>query len=477
MSGPKRGDRLPVEVTGLDDEGVGIAQGPDPRRPVRVLDGLPGERGEARVLHVGRRLLVRMVDREGAAPERRAPPCPRWTPASPCRIMHLTPPAQAAFLAERVRRALAAEGLGAVPVEGTVASPQTLGWRARATYVFARKAGRPILGAYRRGTHLVQDMAGCPLEERALAAAAAALRDALEAADVPPAFEDLPVAADDGCGAPLDPAAPAGGRGGVSGAPRPDGLRYVVLRSGAGGEVVAALLSESGRVEGVEAAARLAAEAFPRLVGVFTGRTGPGDVIFGPGALVPLAGARPLRERFGGRTFTLSPRSFFQVNRGAAEVLHALAADAAGAGTVVDVYCGAGALTLRLAARAEAVVGIESVAAAVDDARRSAQESGVTNVRFVAADAARGLEALAEEGLAPDAVVLNPPRKGVAPEVLGAVARLSPARLVYVSCDPGTLARDLAGLAGRGYATEGVTPLDLFPQSEHVESIATLRRR
>lgn len=476
------GDRLRAEVTGLDDEGLGVADGSDPGRPLRVEDGLPGESGEVVLVHLGTRLHGRMVRRDADAPERIAPPCDRWTPASPCRLMHLSPAAQAAFKRDRVAGALAGAGLGEVPVAETTVAGTDLGWRSRATFVAARDAAGLVLGAYRRGSHRVQGMAGCPLVRPGIAAAFRALAGALADAAVPVADPALPVARDAGCGSPREvgalvaaAAARRGPRGG--GGLVPDGLRYLVLRANGRDEAAAALLTPSGHLAGAERIAATARAACPSLRSVSLGRAGDGDGIFGPGPLASLGPAAPLLVDAGGLAFEVSPRAFFQVHLDAAAALHARAAAAAIGDTVVDVYAGVGALTLRLARRARRVVGLEAIGDAVLDAEANARRNGLADrVTFRAEPAETGLAALAAEGLRPDTVTLDPPRKGCATGVLDALVALAPGRVVYVSCNPKTLARDLARLVAAGYRVTEVVPADLFPLSEHVEALAVLDR-
>jgi 23S rRNA (uracil1939-C5)-methyltransferase len=470
----RAGDRVEVTIEELDDDGLGRARLAGGRELV-VEDALPGESGEVVILHVGHRvhgrMLMRKLVREGqVSADRGAPACPRWTPASPCRVMHLHEDAQAAFKQARVTRALAAAGCDATVVRPILRSPRALGWRAKAAYVVARnKEGALVFGAYRRGTHIVQNMVGCPLEEAPLGEAARALLAAAAQMPLQVADPDLVVARDDGCGGPraFDPA-----RLSPKPQPRnprlaPDGLRYVVLRASAKGEVVGALLTPSGKL----AAAEALADAVPE-VSLWLGRSGAGDALFGPGPLAPLAGAQPLEERFAELDFEVSPGAFFQINRGAAERLHALAAAFASGEVIVDAYAGVGALALRLARSRGRVIAIEAMPDAAEDARRSAVRNGLADrLEVLCADAAAGLESLAGR-VRPDAIVLNPPRKGCDARALAAAAALAPGRLVYVSCNPATLARDAALLATHGYTLTDATPVDLFPHSEHVECVA-----
>lgn len=180
-----------------------------------------------------------------------------------------------------------------------------------------------------------------------------------------------------------------------------------------------------------------------------------------------------------GLQFAISSRSFYQVNPRQTEVLYRTALYAAkltGKETVVDAYCGIGTIGLCAAPHAGQVIGVERNPAAVKDAAANARHNKLSNAKFVCADATEWMAAAADEGLHPDVVFLDPPRAGSTPECITAVAKMAPRRVVYVSCDPETLARDVAIFARHGYKAKGFTPVDLFPQTCHVENVCLLTK-
>ena len=180
-----------------------------------------------------------------------------------------------------------------------------------------------------------------------------------------------------------------------------------------------------------------------------------------------------------GRTYALSPRSFYQVNPVQTAVLYQLAVEAArltGRETVLDAYCGIGTIGLTAADKAKQLVGVELNRDAVHDAIGNARHNGVKNARFFAADATAWIREAAAAGQKADVIFMDPPREGSTPEFLDSVARMAPRRVVYVSCNPETMARDLALLTKKGYRAEGFTPVDLFPQSAHCEVVGSLVR-
>jgi 23S rRNA (uracil1939-C5)-methyltransferase len=192
-----------------------------------------------------------------------------------------------------------------------------------------------------------------------------------------------------------------------------------------------------------------------------------------------LLGRDHIRDSLRGVTFQISANSFFQTNTLQAEKLFAIVEEACeltGEETLLDLYAGTGAISLLLARRCRRVYGIEVATAAVADAARNAQLNGIGNCTFLAGEVRHVLPGLVREGVRAEVVVADPPRAGFHPKALAAVAALGPARMVYVSCNPATLARDLGDLAGQGYRVEWVQPVDMFPQTPHIEAVARLKR-
>ena len=195
------------------------------------------------------------------------------------------------------------------------------------------------------------------------------------------------------------------------------------------------------------------------------------DVLYGPGYI---------EDVLCGKRFRISPLSFYQVNHDQAERLYEKAAAYAlenGAKTLVDLYCGAGTIGLTMADKVETLIGVEIVPEAVKDAETNAVLNGVTNAEFLCGDAAKAAETLRQRGVTPDVVILDPPRKGCDGALLHTVADMRPERIVYVSCDPATLARDCAALQGLGYTVKEACPYDLFPRTAHVETVVLMTKK
>jgi 23S rRNA (uracil1939-C5)-methyltransferase len=217
----------------------------------------------------------------------------------------------------------------------------------------------------------------------------------------------------------------------------------------------------------------------PHLVSIIQNvNTAVTNVIFGP-ETITLWGKDTIEDRIGNVRFSISARSFFQVNPLQTRVLYEKALEYAqltGEETVIDAYCGIGTISLFLAQKAKRVVGVEAVREAIEDAKRNAERNGITNVEFLVGEAEKVIPNLyAERGLRADVVVVDPPRKGCDEALLQTIVDMKPERVVYVSCNPSTLARDLRYLEDHGYRTQEVQPVDMFPHTYHVECVAWLK--
>ena len=256
-------------------------------------------------------------------------------------------------------------------------------------------------------------------------------------------------------------------------------IRHVYVRTNRRGESLCCVVANGRKVPREAELAALVLAAAPKTLGVVLNvNTKKGNVILGD-QYRTLWGQDFLMDTLCGLEFRLSAPSFYQVNRDQAEVLYAKALEFAaltGEETALDLYCGAGTITLCLAGRARRVIGSEIVPAAIRDAKENAERNGVTNAEFFCGDAADTAAELAAQGLRPDVITVDPPRKGLAPEVAASAAAMGPERIVYVSCDPGTLGRDVKLFAEQGYRAVRAAAVDMSPGTRHVETIVLLQR-
>ena len=257
-------------------------------------------------------------------------------------------------------------------------------------------------------------------------------------------------------------------------------LRHLYVRTNGAGESLVCIFANGRELPHEAELVDLLRETSPRIVGVVLGvNTQPTGAILGKEYRI-LWGTDVLTDELCGLTFRLSVPSFYQVNREMAEALYDKAVEFAaltGTETVLDLYCGAGTITQVIARHAGRVIGAEIVPEAIEDAKANAERNGVENVEFFCGDASAVAADFAAKGLCPDVICVDPPRKGLAPEVVRAAAQMAPRRIVYVSCDPATLARDVKLFAAEGYGAVRAAAVDMFPGTANVESVVALERR
>ena len=321
----------------------------------------------------------------------------------------------------------------------------------------AGPGGKLVSGIYAAGTHKVLPVESCLLQDEVLDTVMQAVRAAASTCRYQPYNEDK------GTGL----------------------LRHCLLRRGVvSGQVMVVLVTAQPVLPGAKNFVRaLLAEAEKRHVPVTTvvqnynpRRT---SVVLGEEEKV-LYGKGFILDTLCGKTYALSPRSFYQINHDQTEVLYGLAVEAArltGKEVVLDAYCGIGTIGLTASGRAKQVVGVELNRDAVRDAIGNARHNNVKNARFFAADATQWITEAAAAGQRADVIFMDPPREGSTPQFIESVARMAPKRVVYVSCNPETMARDLALLTAKGYRAEGFTPVDLFPQTAHCETVVLLSHK
>jgi len=341
-------------------------------------------------------------------------------------------------------------GDAAPAIEPVMPAGRQTGYRVQVKHVVARTRQGVTIGLYRPGTHHVADATGCPLHDSLIARALPRLRDALVQSNVP--------------------------IHGATGATRP-GIRYALLRASIHERrILVTLVSSLRRLVEAEAIARALRGALP-LAGLLVNTNATtGNVIVGA-QTQRVWGAAELCDRYGDVELSASPVAFVQANTRMAARIYAAIADAAALGgeeRVVDLYCGVGGIALTLAARAREVVAIETEPAAIRAARTNAQRNRRRNVRFEVGRVEERGDALA--ALRPDVVTLNPPRKGCGPAVETALIDAGVPRILYLSCDPTSFARDAAALVRGGYRLERIRPFDLMPHTEHIELLGEFRR-
>ncbi len=438
-----------VTITDASAEGFGV--GRVAGMAVFVPLTAVGDTADIRIVKVKSNYAFgRLVSLETPSPDRVEPDCPCFAQCGGCAWRHISYAAECAGKERRVADALTRIGGLSVRPAPLLAAASPDRYRNKAQYPVDAQGA---FGFYARHSHRVVPCADCRLQPALFAPVAAAVSDWVRRFDVP-----------------VYDAATHRGL-----------LRHLYLReAGATGELMVTLVVNGDRLPAVEALlSSLQSAAGERLASVVLNRnTSRTNVILGD-ACRTLYGKDFITDVLCGVRVRLSPLSFYQVNRPMAEVLYRKAAEyAEPAGKrLLDLYCGTGTVGLSMAHDAAGLTGVEIVPVAVADAVRNAADNGIANARFLCADAAEAAARLARAGQKPDVVLLDPPRKGCDEALLETVAHdFAPERIVYISCDPATLARDAARLQALGYPLREVTPVDLFPRTAHVECVALFTR-
>ena len=447
----KEGEICPAVIEGYASGGEGVAR--IGGMAVFVKGALRGERVDVLIEHIGHSAAWARVERlRSPSPARVQPDCPYYGVCGGCQLRHMTYGEELEAKRRRVEDALRRIGGVNLPVSVIHGAEDTLRYRNKAQFP---AAPGPKIGFYQKGTHAVIDVGDCLLHPEAAARLRGAVKEWMLRRGIR-AYDER-------------------GRKGL--------VRHVYVRTNRAGQALCCLVVNAYADRPLPCEEELIAllrAAEPGLVGVvLSANSARTNVILGK-EFRTLWGRDWLEEELCGHIFRLSVPSFFQVNRDQTEVLYRRALEFAGltgGETVVELYCGIGTIGLTLVERAKQVIGVEVVPQAVEDAKGNARRNGLEHkTRFECGDAAELAVKLKAEGVRPDVVVVDPPRKGLAPEVVDTVANMAPDRVAYISCDPATLARDVKRFGALGYAPARAEAVDLFPRTAHVETIMLLQR-
>ncbi|MDP2872477.1 MAG: 23S rRNA (uracil(1939)-C(5))-methyltransferase RlmD [Bacillota bacterium] len=447
------GDRFELEIADLTHAGAGVGR----HRDVAVFVPMtcPGDRAQVQVEEVRRDfVLARLMELKQASPDRVRPTCSVFGTCGGCQLQHIAYPKQLELKTELVREALQRNGGFPEPtVLPMLGMAEPWGYRNKALFPVATRGGRIVTGFYASGTHRIVPVDSCPVQHPTNNRIVSEARRAATKYDLS-AYDER------------------SGEG---------TLRHVLGKVAAEtGQSMAAFVTGTRVFPQEREIAREMTNRIPGLAGVVHNvnpeRT---NVVLGPITRTVL-GEPAIEDRLEGLRFRVSAESFAQTNPAQARVLYARVLEYAAltaADTAIDAYCGVGTITLLLARKAGKVYGIENVEAAVNDARENARLNRITNVEFVLGDAEKALPDLVRRQVKANVLVLDPPRKGVDNHVIQAALAMGPERIVYVSCDAATMARDLGKLTAGGYALVEVQPVDMFPHTSHVECCALIVRQ
>lgn len=445
-----KNQELTVEISDLTYEGMGV--GKVDGFPLFIEDTLPGEEAVVHVTKVAKQYgFARLVKLLKESPDRVVPVDRAYTQTGIAPLQHLAYPAQLRFKQEQITNLFAKQHLAinVLPTKG-MATPS--GYRNKAQIPVRNVGGQLTTGFYKRRSHELLPLEDFYIQDPVIDQAIVATRDLLRQYGLTPYDEQTNTGL----------------------------IRHIMVRRGYySHELMIVLVVTSWSVPHVDAIAAELKTQFPDLVS-FMMNLNPRmtNVIMGHKTR-SVVGRDYLTDTLLGNTFHISPVSFYQVNPQQTEVLYQQAIDAAGLTgkeTVIDAYSGIGTISLAVAKHAKQVYGVEIVPEAVADAKINAKLNGLTNVDFTVGEAEKLMTQWEADGLAADVVIVDPPRKGLAKEFIDALGKMKTPKLVYVSCNPATLTRDIALLQEYGFKATETQPVDMFPQTTHIESVTVLTR-
>ena len=448
----QKGQTYNIEIHGLGSNGEGV--GKYENFTVFVPFALPGEMVEARITLVKKQYATGKLQKVvQPSADRIKPVCPVYYQCGGCQLQHLSYAAELREKRQQVVDALTRIGhLPDVEVLPTLGSPSPLGYRNKMQFPAAGGKGHLEIGCFAAATHHVIDVDSCAIQKEQNNQILSVVRQWMKQYKIPAYDEDR--------------------RTGI--------VRHVMGRVGVNtGDIMVCLVTASDMVPHMKDLVQMLRKELPGLKSVVQNvNTRHTNVILG-NKMREIYGQSTIRDTLGSLMYNISAQSFFQVNSEQAHKLYAKAlefAELKGDETIADVYCGTGTITLAFAQQVKQAYGIEIVAPAIKNAIQNARDNRIHNAEFLLGDAAFKLPELIKNGVHPDIVVLDPPRAGCEEKVLAAIARTKPRRVVYISCNPATLARDMEYLTKHGFAAIKAQPVDMFSRTHHVETVVLMSR-
>lgn len=447
----KKNDIIRLNIISISSEGSGVGK-TDEGFPVFVPASAVGDELNVRLVKVLKNYAFGRVEEIlTPSPDRIESTCPVGNKCGGCVYSHISYEAELRAKEQRVADAVKRIGKIDTQVSHIVGSKEFLRYRNKAMIPFGLdKDGRVIMGFYSKHSHRIVENPDCMLQPLCFLKAAEIVRSFVEENKISVYNEQTH-------------------RGLV---------RHLYLRfAEKTNSLMVTLVINGSFIPFEEKLTESLTSALPQVKSIIINTNKENtNVVLGKSNRV-IYGEEYITDVLCSLSFKISPHSFYQVNRAGAEKLYSLAAEYAclqGDEVLLDLYCGTGTIGLSMANRVREVIGVEIVPEAIRDAKENAKLNGIENARFICADAAKAAQELKAEGLKPHVIIIDPPRKGCDKSLINTINDFSPERVVYVSCDPATLARDLGYFKELGYITEKITPVDMFPRTSHVESVVLL---
>lgn len=448
----RKNEIIELNITSLTSDGDGVGRAGE--LVFFVPNTAVGDTIRAKVLKVKKNVgFARVEEIVTPSPDRIEPECPVSFSCGGCVYRHISYEAELRAKRQKVADAVTRIGkLDEKLVKDIIPSENIDGYRNKAMIpVGLNRDGEVVMGYYARHSHHIMHCLSCRLS--------------------PPIFNEI---IGDVCGflrhRPSLIYTPQNRRG----------IRHIYLRyAETTGDVMFCVIAGSRHFDGDASLYSSLKEKYSQIKSIVV-NVNPDDtnVILGKNSYT-VYGDGFITDMLCGLRFEIAPPAFYQINRSQAQRLYAKAKEYAalsGCETLIDLYCGTGTIGLSMADKCKKLIGVEIIPEAIENAKRNAAQNGIDNARFLCADAAQAAETLRKEGVRPDVIVVDPPRKGLTPELIDTIVQMSPDRVVYVSCDPATLARDLRLFTENNYSVKEITPCDMFPRTSHCESVCKLIR-
>src|SRR5690625_1543178 len=450
----KKNETITHQFEDLTHEGNGV--GKINGYPLFVPYGLPGEEATVKVVKVNKNFgFGKLIEITKSSPHRVEPPCDVFYKCGGCQIQHMSYDMQLEMKQNQVKNVLRKiADLDDVPVHNPLGMEDPWRYRNKVSIPVGEHKGELITGFYRMRSHdIIKDMDTCVVQDEVNDRMVEAVRRIADRLGIE-AYDEKN---DKGT------------------------LRHIMVRTGRETkDTMIVIITRTAKLPHQDELVKELTETYPHIKSIMHNinnrRT---NVILGKETKL-LYCEKYIYDTIGDIRFAISAKSFYQVNPPQTKKLYDKALEYADIGSndiVVDAYCGIGTISLFLAQKAKKVYGIEVVPEAIDDAKKNAKLNGITNTEFVVDQAEKVMPWWKAQGLRPDVIVVDPPRKGCEVDFIQAMIDMEPKRIVYVSCNPSTLARDLKILDEGGYETKEVQPVDMFPQSMHIESVTRLEKR
>lgn len=447
----KKNDILKLNILSLSSEGSGVAK-TDEGIAVFIPDSAVGDELLVRIVKVQKTYAFGKVEEIlTPSPDRITPTCNVGQRCGGCVYSHISYDAELKAKEQRVKDAIERIAKLSIPVKPIISTGEVCRYRNKAMIpIGLNKDGKVVMGFYSKHSHRIIESEDCTLQPLCFLKATEVLRSFIESRSISVYNE-------------------ATGKGLI---------RHLYLRlAEKTDELMITIVINGKELPFAEELLNAFKSALPNLKSVILNtNTEDTNVVLGKFSRT-LYGEDFITDILCSLKFMISPQSFYQVNRKGAELLYSKAAEYADLGgdeILLDLYCGTGTIGLSMAHKAKSLIGVEIVPKAIEDAKKNAKENNITNARFICGDAAKAAETLRAEGLTPDVIIIDPPRKGCDKSLIKTISDFNPKRVVYVSCDPATLARDLAVFDELGFKAQEATPVDMFPRTSHVECVVLL---